>query len=255
MHARVHSSVVAAGQAQAVVGGQRTFRFALVLRERPDVALVHAVIYLSRSEQWSEAFRVAGSDSLDVIRGTPRAADIVVRPLTVHDQKDDPAIEVANPPLLRTAIAALWLGAGGIAAAATRRTAPATAAGFFVVLCVVLAAWEALAAGTWIADQARTLARAAGLYEERRVVQQVTTVTLVGVFGLLAAVGLRRTRRQIPGLAFAGMALYAVTSLANMLSLHEVDRILATKFGARPLAGVLRLAARVCGGQRCQTRV
>jgi hypothetical protein len=233
--------VVAAGQTQAVVGGQRTFRFALVLRERPDVARVHAVIYLSRSEQWSDAFRVAGSDSLDVIRGTPRSADIVVRPLTVHDQKEDPAIEVANP-LLRTAIVALWLGAGGVAAAASRRSAPATAAGLFIVLCVVLAAWEALAAGTWIADQARPLARAAGLYEERRIVQQVTTVALAGVFGLLAAVGLRRSRRQLPGLALAGMALYAVASLADMLSLHEVDRLLATKIGLWPLAGVLRLA-------------
>jgi hypothetical protein len=248
-------SVVAAGRTQAVVGGQRTFRFTLVLRERSDVALVHAVIYLSRSEQWSDAFRVARSDSFDVIRGTPRAADIDVRRLTVHDLKEDPAIEVANPPLLRTAIAALWLGAGGVAASASRRSAPACPAGLFIVVCVVLAAWEALAAGTWIADQARLLARAAGLYEERRIVQQVTTVALVGVFGLLAAVGLRRSRRQLPGLALAGMALYAVASLADMLSLHEVDRLLATKIGAWPLAGVLRLAgacAAAAGAARCK---
>jgi hypothetical protein len=234
--------VVAAGQTQAVAGGQRTFRFALVLRERPDVALVHAVIYLSRSGQWSDAFRVARSDSLGVIRGTPGAAAIVVRPLTVHDQKEDPAIEVADSPFLRAAIAALWLGAGGVAAAASRRSAPATAAGVFIVLCVVLAVWEAFAAGTWITEQARTLARAAGLYEERRIVQQVTTVALACVFGLLAAFGLRRSRRQLPGLALAGMALYAGASLADMLSLHEVDRVLATKIGAWSLAGLLRLA-------------
>lgn len=235
-------NVVAAGQTQAVVGGQRTFRFSLVLRERPDVTLVHAIIYLSRSEQWSDAFRVAGSDSLDVIRRTPRVAEIGVRPLAVHDRKDDPPIEVVSPPLLRAAIAALWLGAGGIAAATTRRTASATTAGLFIVLCVLLAAWEALAAQTWFADQARILARSAGLYEERRIVQQVTTVAVAGVFGLLAAVSLRRPRRQLPRLALAGMALYAVVSLTNMLSLHEVDHLLATKIGAWPLAGVLQLA-------------
>jgi hypothetical protein len=245
--------VVAAGQTQAIVGGQRTFRFPLVLRERQDVARVQAVIYLSRSEQWSDAFRVARSDSLDVIRGSPRPADIVLRPLTVHDQKEDPAIEVANPPLLRMAIVALWLGAGGVAATAWRRSAPATVAGLFVVLCLVLAAWEALAAGTWIADQARPLARAAGLYEDRRIVQQVTTVALAGVLGLLAAVGLQRSRRHFPGLALAGMALYVVVSLVDMLSLHEVDRLLATKIGVWPLAGVLRLTgacAAVAGAAR-----
>jgi hypothetical protein len=231
-----------------------------VLRERTDVAVVRAVIYLSRSELWSDAFRVAGSDWLDVIRGTPRAVDIVVRPMSVHDQKDEPAIEVTNPPFLRMTIAAIWLGAGGFAAAASRRAAPATATGLIIVLCLVLAAWEALAAGTWVADQARTLARAAGLYEERRIVQQVTTVGLVGFFGLLVAVDLRRSPPKLPGLALAGMALYAVASLADMLSLHEVDRLLATKIGAWPLAGVLRLtgacavlagaARHVCKGYR-----
>lgn len=234
--------VVAAGKTQAVAGGQRTFSFTLMLHQRPDVSQVNAIIYLSRSGQWGDAFRVVRSDFLDVIRGTPRAADIVVRPLPVHDQKEEPAIEIANPPVLRAAIAALWASAAFVAAAALRRSAPGSAMGLFIVLCLVLAAWETLDAGTWIAGQARPLARAAGLYEGRRIVQQVTTVTLVGVVGLLAAVGLRRSRRRIPGLALAGMALYAVASLADMLSLHEVDHLLATEIGTWPLAGVLRLA-------------
>jgi hypothetical protein len=235
--------VVAAGTAQMVAGGQRTFSFTLVLRERPEVARVHAIIYLSRSGRWSDVFRVARSDSLDVIRGTPRAADVVVRPLRVHDQKEYPAIEVANPAALRAAIAALWLGAALVAAvAASRRPTPGSAAGLFVVLCLVLAAWEALAAGTWVADQVRALARTAGVYEERRIVQQVTTVALVGVIGLLAAVAVRRARRPLPALALAGMALYGAVSLADMFSLHEVDRLLAAPIGAWPLAGVLRLA-------------
>ena len=61
---------------------------------------------------------------------------------------------------------------------------------------------------------------------------------------------------SFPGLPLAGMALYAVVSLADMLSLHEVDRLLATKIGVWPLAGVLRLAgAQCCRGRCCQTRV
>ena len=234
---------VAGGTPQAIAGGQRTFRFTLVLADRPDVARVHAIVYLSRSGRWSDAFRVARSDSLDVIRRAPRAADIVARPLRVHDQKQNLVIAVATPSLLRAVIAALWLGAALVAAvAASRRPASSAAAGWFVVLCLVLAAWEALAAGTWIADQVRALARAAGVYEQRRTVQQVTTVALVGVAGLLAALGARRSPRRLPALALAGMALYAVVSLADMFSLHEVDRLLAAPIGAWPLAGVLRLA-------------
>jgi hypothetical protein len=237
--------VVAAGTARAVGSGQRTFSVTLVLRERPEVARVHAIVYLSRSERWSDAFRVAKSDSLDVVRGRPRAADLVARPLRVHDQMERPTVEVVDPAELRAAIAALWLFAAGLAAvAAARRPTPGAsgaAAGWFVVLCLGLAAWEALAAGTWIADQVRALARAAGVYEERRIVQQLTTVALVGLIGLLAAIGVRRARRPLPALALAGMALYGAVSLADMFSLHEVDRLLAAPVGAWPLAGVLRL--------------
>ena len=235
--------VVAPGAAQVVAGGQRSFDFTLVLRERADVARVHAIVYLSRSGRWSDAFRVARSDSLDVVRGAPRAADLVARPLRVRDQKDSPTIQIVDPAILRAVVAALWLAAAGLAAfAASRRPTPGSTAGVFVVLCLVLAAWEALAAGTWMADQVRALARAAGVYEQRRIVQQVTTVALVGVVGLLAAVGVRRASRPLPALALAGMALYGTVSLAEMFSLHEVDQLLAAPIGAWPLAGVLRLA-------------
>ncbi len=236
--------VVAAATAQVVGNGQRTYSFTLVLREQPDVARGHAIVYLSRSGRWSDAFRVARSDSVDVVRGTPRAADLVARPLRVHDQEASPAIEVVDPAVLRAAIAALWLIAAAAAAfAASRRpTMPGAAAGGFVVLCLVLAAWEALAAGPWIAEQVRALARAAGVYEQRRIVQQLTTVALVGTLGLLVALAVRRPRRPLPALALAGMALYAAVSLAGMFSLHEVDRLLAAPIGTWPLAGVLRLA-------------
>lgn len=233
---------VVAGKTQTVADGHPAFTITLVLRDRPDVARVHAVIYLSRSGQWRDAFRVVRSESLDVIRSAPRAANIFVRPLSVHDQKESPAIEVANPPLLSAVIAALWLGAAAVAAAASGRPARGAAEGLFIAVCIVLAAWEALAAGSWISDQARFLARAVGLYQERLVVQQVTTVAIASAFGLLAVVGLQRTWHQVSGLALAGIALYAVVSLADMLSLHEVDRFLAATIGPWPVVGVLRLA-------------
>src|SRR5688572_6156583 len=50
--------VVAAGQPRAVADGQRTFRFTLELREPIDVARVHAIVFLSRSGPWPDAFRV-----------------------------------------------------------------------------------------------------------------------------------------------------------------------------------------------------
>jgi hypothetical protein len=233
--------VVAAGAPRAVAGGQRTFRFALVLREPIDVARVHAIVFLSRSGQWGDAFRVARSESLAVVRGTPRAEDLVARPLRVHDPHGAAAIGFATAPLVRTAIAALWLGAALVAARTWRRATPGAAAGGFVVACLALAAWEALAAGPWLSDHARPLARAAGLYDGRRIAQQMGTIALAGGIGVLALIALRRAQ-WLPGLALAGIALYAVVALAGMLSLHEVDRLLASGIGPWPLADVLRLA-------------
>lgn len=236
-----HVRVVAAGTSQAVGGGQRTFRFALVPREPFDVARVHAIVFLSRSGPWSDAFRVARSESLAVVRGTPRTQDRVARPLRVHDQDGTAATDVATAPLVRTAIAALWLGAAFVAGRTWRKATPGTAAAVFVVVCLALAAWEGLAAGAWLSDHARPLARAAGLYDGRRIVQQLATIALAGGIGVLALVALRRAQWP-PGLALAGIALYAVVALAGMLSLHEVDRLLASAVGPWPLADVLRLA-------------
>lgn len=246
--------VVAAGTTQAVAGGQRTFRFALVLRDRPDVARVHAIVFLSRTGRWDDAFRVARSDTLAVVRGTPRAEDLVAQPLKVRDPHDAPAVDVASAPLVRIAIAALWLGTAFVAARGRRRLPGGSAAGGFIVLCLALAAWEAFAAGTWIAEHVRPLARAAGLYDERRVAQQLATVALAGAVGLLAVVALRRSRVWPPGLAIAGIAVYVVVALADMLSLHEIDRLLAAGVGPWTLADLLRLAgacttgAAVAGG-------
>lgn len=234
--------VVAAGQAQAVAGTQRTFRFALVLRDAPtDVARVHAIVFLSRSAQWQDAFRVARSDALAVVGSSPRAGDGVARPLRVHDPEDAAAIGIATEPLVRAAISALWLGAAIVSVRTWRRWTPGASAAGFVAVCVALAAWEALAAGPWLSDHARPLARAAGLYEGRRIAQQLATIALAGGIGVLALVALRRAQ-WLPGLALAGIALYAVVAMAHVFSLHEIDRLLAIGIGPWPLADLLRLA-------------
>ena len=48
---------------QAFSGAQRSYNFALALRDRPHHARVHAIVNHTRSPQWGDAFLVARSDT------------------------------------------------------------------------------------------------------------------------------------------------------------------------------------------------
>jgi len=236
---------IAAGTSAPVSSARHEYAFVLTLGDRPDLDRVHAVIYLSRTGSWSDRFRVAHSEVLSVVRAAPgaMATQGAAVPLVVREQIEDPAIDVPNPPAVRLLGLLLWGGAAVGAGFAWRRVPPPRGWPLVALAFAALAAWEVTAASVALADLARHVAQANDVYEARRGFQQIATATALVLLGVVAAVGIRRSRRPIPAFALAGIGLYAVVALAGMLSLHEVDRVLAWAVGPWPLAAVLRLGA------------
>ena len=236
---------VAAGTSAPISSLKHKYTFTLTLRDRPDLDRVHAVIYLSRTGSWGDQFRVARSETFSVVRAGQgvMATQSAVVPLLVHDQFEDPAIDVPNPPAVRLLGFLLWATAAVSAGLVWRRLPSPRGWPLVALVFAAMALWEMAAAGATLADLARRAAQANDVYEMRRGFQQVATAAALGLLGVVAAVGIRRSRRPLPALALAGIGLYAVVTLAAMLSLHEVDRVLAWSVGPWPLAAVLRLAA------------
>ncbi len=243
---------VAAGTSVPVSSARREYTFALTTRDQAGLDRVHAVIYLSRTGSWSDRLRVARSESFPVVRAGPgeTAGTGDPIPLVVHEQVSDPAIDVPNPPAVRLLGFLLWGAAAVGAGFVWRRVPPPRGWPLLTLVVAATAVWEVTATGTALASLARHAAQANDVYEMRRGFQQIATATALGLLGVIAAVGMRRSRRPLPALALAGLGLYAVVALAGMLSLHEVDRVLAWSVGPWPLAAVLRLGAAcaVAGG-------
>jgi hypothetical protein len=234
---------VAAGKSQAVSAGTRTYTFTLVLRDRPDVERAHAVIYLSTTGQWRDCIRSVRSDPIRVVRGVATAEDARIAELVVRDQLEDPAIEIPNPPAARAAIALIWFIGAVLAGLAWRRGESPRGVPVLPMLFLAIALWEATDAGAWIESSARSLVQSADLYEERRGFQQVATLAAALCAGALAVLGLRRTRRRVSGLTVAAVSIYGAVELGAMLSLHEIDRVLAASWGPVCIAIVLRALA------------
>jgi hypothetical protein len=234
---------VAAAQTQAVSSSHLEYTFILTLRDRPDIARVHLLVYLSRTGQWTDHFQVAWTETLPVLRGDGAQRTAAIVPLDVRDQMDRVAVDVPNTPSLRTAIAAVWILAGLVAFVGWRQSSGPGRWPVVAVLFLSLALWEGTDASAHLAEGARVTARALGLYEVRRGFQQFATMAVVIVLGLLAAAGIRRTRREFAAPTLAGVALYTIVALADMLSLHEIDQFLAQPVGPVPLAFAMRLAA------------
>lgn len=250
LHGATHRNrplrVVSRGQPQPVVRSSAGLDFRLTVPTRPDLASVHAIIYLSPTGRWSERTRVARSDPIPV--ETDPVPDRSLQPLPSHQHTSDPVTPRAETISLRYLIAGLWLFVSAVLALRWKRASPekdGKASRCFVGLiaaCTGVALAELLRIESLVGDEARQLAFKYGFYDERLMPQQLAILFLVLVVAALVVFILLRARNRRLAL---GLLLHAAIAFAAILSLHEIDALLySTAFGL-PLEQLAKLAA-VC---------
>jgi hypothetical protein len=233
--------VIRPGHAEAVSPLNRTYTFSFVVNGRPRLKSVHVVAYLSPSGHWHDHRRVARSEPIDLVHGYTAPSKAI--DLGIYDHVSAPEILVPNPFPLRLAIALLWGFAAGLAGLSWWRSPYPRNWPVLVIVLLGCACWEFTSVGSRLSDVAREIAQHAGFYEERRLPQEIATAFAVVVLSAGAAAALIRSQRHVPAAVIMGVSLFAVVGTAGMLSLHDVDRVLATDFGAIALAPAIRLLA------------
>ena len=237
---------------QRVARTTRAYTFEAPVVAADDLGHVQAIVFLSRSGRWEDRSRVAVTVAIPVgSKGTTERLE----PLPAYDQAEQAASLPAASPALRASIAALWLlgglilcwtqsrppaGEGGFADPARRRS------GWLALACAAAAVWELSNAETSLASHARAFAFEHRLYYERHSVQQWITIAVVMGTAALVAIRLRPSRAERGPLP-AALWLYAGISLTNLLSLHELDRLLAASVLSVPLVQVAKLSAALVG--------
>ena len=245
---------VAVGGAQPLVSGASDFTYRFTVPRMPELEQLRAIIYTTRTGRWSDHVQVAASEPVRLAPpGEARTASTA--PLRVVDQRSDPAITLEDPLWLRSAVGVLWIACAVIVAQPGRQGSRSRRARFLLFLLVILALVEFTGAGSILANSARALALDHGWYDDRRRWQQLFSAVCLAALALVTTVSLRRTLTAWPTAVVLGAGVYVCASIVALLSLHEVDRLLASGFGSVPVSGMVRLfgAALVTFGMlRCR---
>jgi len=148
------------------------------------------------------------------------------------------AVPVPQSALLRYVIAALWLCAALAVLAAGRKK---SALGFSAA-AMAAALWEMLNAGALAGNLLRGLATAAGLYMDRHVPQQTMTVILIILLAAAILFILLCISARTEAVIWTALILCWGTSFAGVMSLHEVDSMLAAGIGGIQAGQALKFA-------------
>ena len=247
---REYRGVLSGATSQRVKAGKTTLTYYLPVPPRKDMAFVRAIIYTGPTRRWDTRTAAATSEPIWIVSTKERSPqDDELRRLAVYDQKPSPSAIRQDSPTIQAAIAILWMagmalwwrrgasspepGSNGLKSTAWFSDRSAALA------CLVAATWEALPIEERLGQWARAYAVDHGWYGDRAAYQLVFTCVIVMGAAGLSAIAWIRNRDWAHRFTWLGLGAYSGLTLASLLSLHQVDALLAKT--------VLSLSALQCG--------
>ena len=233
--------VVGHGRSQRIGTAGQTLEFRITLSARPDLAEVHAILYVSPTGGWSDRVRVAKSEPIPIKGGTPTNREL--HPLRTHEHSPDPEIPRVELYGVRWLLVMLWLMVAGALAARLKHSTEGTQRGRTLALiatCLAILVTEIFQLEPVASDAARQLALKYGFYDGRLLPQQIAIVAAMVSVTALTAFILRKARNRRLVL---GLLAHAAIAAAAILSPHETDRLFYATIGGTPIEQLAKLAA------------
>jgi hypothetical protein len=254
---------LASGGPKAVGKEGGMFDFEVVVHPKKGMRFVMGVIYFSRTGGWGDHKLVANTEPIPVVSEPATPKQTRLEPLRLQPPSDAPS---SHPPpayaprlltgllLLVAMIAALGVGPSTKAADGK----PGLETRWWRAMVVLLALaflWELFGLENWLAEKARTMARAADFYNPRALLQKAAISAAVAATVLLFPF-IRRARSS-DRLALVALALYVAISVVNLVSLHAIDKVADLSWHGVSLVQALKLgcAAMIVQGVHRMRRV
>jgi len=205
------------------------FDFQIMVTPRAGLRFVIGIIYLSRTDNWSDHTLVASTELIPV--SSDPGARVETRMKRLRLEPSEPGANGhARPAMLpRLLTVLLFLAAAAVARRAgqpAENSPPSPGTLWWqtlAVLLVLVCLWELFGLEDWLGERLRAMAQANDFYYLRAVVQKIV-ISVAGaatVIFLIIVWRARSSRRWL--LTFFG--LYLVISAVNLVSLHAIDRI------------------------------
>lgn len=233
--------VVSAGGSQGVGPEGQIHEYRLRIPVRPDLATVHAIVFVGPTGRWADRLRVAKSEPISIqVAGSTEGE---LRRLRTHEHSPDPETPRVERYGLRWLLVVLWFVVAGVLASRLQTvTAAGSRAGAaaMVAASLVFLLTEATSLEPRLSALARSFARQFGFYDGRLLPQQLALVgTAVVVATFATAVLIKARNRRL----VLGLLANAAIITAAILSLHEMDALLFATIGGIPVEQLLKLAA------------
>jgi hypothetical protein len=206
---------------------------------RDALGYIYAVVFVSPTASWADHTLAAISEPVVVHRAASAPASATLHPLAVYDENDSSTVAPTDSRVVRICIALSWL----LSAAACWRLRHQPGVHPLIVSCVVAASWELSSVERVLASSARNFMFEQGLYYGRQTFQIITTTIVVTSTAGLALFTLGRARGPSLRAAWIGFWLYAGTAIAGLISLHNVDALLAATVAGVSAQQIARLSA------------
>ena len=213
----------AGSKAVQVSAKTAVYPFSYSLEKGDSAAFVFPVAYLSRDGTWGKRVKIAIGTPVPILRSKGPSGPLPLLTNRAQDVVEQPAPPRTESLPLRLLTAGIWLLVAIIPLVGQKRPRNL----WLAAAALSCSLWEAFRLDTLVASGLRYFAWQDGWYLERRGPQYFISFIVLGIMLVLAIVLFVRSRR--PSLALAWLAISAFWGIAllRVLSLHELDAVLA----------------------------
>jgi hypothetical protein len=224
--------------AQPVTAGKSPLTFSLPVPSRDELGSVRAVIYAGSTHRWADRVAAVTSDPLRVVAAAELgSSDAELRSLAVFDQRSDPVVVRQDSTVVQVIVAFVWAACGvgwwrrGMASQPSGHTGQAERVSWRApaLACLIVAVWETLPLEGVIGDWARAYFISHRWYGGRTGLQLALTCMIVMTIAVSSVAVWCKIRDGAGRCTWLGVGAYAALTGASLLSLHEVDVVLAKR--------------------------
>ncbi|HPS58186.1 MAG TPA: hypothetical protein PK514_08780 [Spirochaetota bacterium] len=238
---KISTGYLSGGRQIQVSADKKVYEFLITVPLNKNPAYIFPVIILSRDGTWKGRISAADTEPVPVTLSGSRNEFLKLEFKRARDTAQQATVAKPESHALGIAISLLWMAAALTAALFRKQFM----SGWIAPAAAVSSLWEVLNSSTAISSIMRMAAQGSGLYSDRRIPQQLLTLTIILVFMIAAIYLLSSSRELYRVLSWICITAYWGVNLLQVFSLHETDRLLSVNIRGLQAGQLIKLAAAV----------
>lgn len=222
-----------------ITGTQRVYEFTLIIPEKTDAAYIFPVIIISGDGSWNTRIRTAEAEPVPLIYSQGREPVRQPESRRTWETSEFKKTDMPESMMMRIFSAAAILCSAALALILRRRFNT----GYIAAAALLSSLWEITGSSSISAFILRGLADFAGVYNGRRLPQQVLSILIIAALLFLVVRLVTSSANTINIIEWTSLSLFWIISFLQILSFHGTDSLLAQSIAGFNAGQVAKFAA------------